>query len=141
MVHQSPRRNCSKISNLFALNLFFFYRSFTIPNDNECCICMDRQPNLVLPCTHKFCDECFQQWFVSFLEEKKFPVKSSCCLGLLKPRQRHPKHVHCVVKISTVIVDFYLPKHLNMIMLKRCLPNRFYHYPLIIKLVAMIVHQ
>jgi hypothetical protein len=39
-------------------------RSFTVPNDNECCICMDRQPNLVLPCTHKFCDECFQQWFV-----------------------------------------------------------------------------
>ena len=28
---------------------------------------MDRQPNLVLPCTHKFCDECFQQWLVSFL--------------------------------------------------------------------------
>ncbi|CAF0789518.1 unnamed protein product [Adineta ricciae] len=36
--------------------------SFNLPNDNECCICMDRQPNLVLPCTHKFCDECFQQW-------------------------------------------------------------------------------
>lgn len=45
--------------------LFFFYRSFLIPNDNECCICMDRQPNLVLPCTHKFCDECFHQWLVS----------------------------------------------------------------------------
>jgi len=36
--------------------------SFPIPNDNECCICLDRQPNLVLPCTHKFCDECFHQW-------------------------------------------------------------------------------
>lgn len=23
---------------------------------------MDRQPNLVLPCTHKFCDECFHEW-------------------------------------------------------------------------------
>lgn len=36
--------------------------SFNVPNDNECCICLDRQPNLVLPCTHKFCDECFRQW-------------------------------------------------------------------------------
>ncbi|CAM4763624.1 unnamed protein product [Rotaria magnacalcarata] len=36
--------------------------SFNVPNDNECCICMDRKPNLVLPCTHRFCDECFQQW-------------------------------------------------------------------------------
>ncbi|CAF0851276.1 unnamed protein product [Rotaria sp. Silwood1] len=36
--------------------------SFSLPNDNECCICMDRKPNLVLPCTHKFCDECFHQW-------------------------------------------------------------------------------
>lgn len=36
--------------------------SFTVPNDNECCICMDRQPNLVLPCTHKFCDQCFHEW-------------------------------------------------------------------------------
>ncbi|UJR23462.1 hypothetical protein I4U23_026464 [Adineta vaga] len=36
--------------------------SFNLPNDNECCICLDRQSNLVLPCTHKFCDECFQQW-------------------------------------------------------------------------------
>lgn len=44
----------------------FFSRSFTVPNDNECCICLDRQPNLVLPCTHKFCDECFQQWLVCF---------------------------------------------------------------------------
>ncbi len=42
--------------------MLFFYRSFPIPNDNECCICLDRQSNLVLPCTHKFCDECFHQW-------------------------------------------------------------------------------
>ncbi|CAF1005138.1 unnamed protein product [Adineta steineri] len=48
--------------------------SFTVPNDNECCICMDRQPNLVLPCTHKFCDECFQQW-----SSQTSPTSSQTC--------------------------------------------------------------
>ncbi|CAF0940011.1 unnamed protein product [Rotaria sordida] len=49
--------------------------SFSISNnDNECCICMDRKPNLVLPCTHKFCDECFHEW-----SSQTSPTSSQTC--------------------------------------------------------------
>ncbi|CAF2425535.1 unnamed protein product [Rotaria sp. Silwood2] len=48
--------------------------SFNAPNDNECCICMDRKPNLVLPCTHRFCDECFHQW-----SSQTSPTSSQTC--------------------------------------------------------------
>ncbi|CAF0745944.1 unnamed protein product [Didymodactylos carnosus] len=36
--------------------------SVQLPDANECCICMDRTANLLLPCTHQYCEECFQQW-------------------------------------------------------------------------------
>ena len=32
--------------------------------DNECVICMENEPNTVLSCTHAFCQECLDAWFV-----------------------------------------------------------------------------
>jgi Zinc finger, C3HC4 type (RING finger) len=32
---------------------------------NECSICMDRQPEVLLPCTHLFCCPCIEQWLTT----------------------------------------------------------------------------
>ncbi|CAF1069119.1 unnamed protein product [Rotaria magnacalcarata] len=50
--------------------------SLALLNDNECCICMDRQSNFVLSCTHAFCDDCVQR---SLVQENKATV-STCPL-------------------------------------------------------------
>ncbi|XP_023210678.1 RING finger protein 141-like [Centruroides sculpturatus] len=31
----------------------------------ECCICMDKKPNIMLPCTHCFCLPCIETWKAS----------------------------------------------------------------------------
>ncbi|GAB6018415.1 hypothetical protein CHUAL_000130 [Chamberlinius hualienensis] len=31
----------------------------------ECCICMERKPELILPCAHSYCVPCIEQWNVS----------------------------------------------------------------------------
>lgn len=32
---------------------------------NECCICLDRKPEILLPCTHTYCCPCIEQWNVT----------------------------------------------------------------------------
>ncbi|RZF48985.1 hypothetical protein LSTR_LSTR012468 [Laodelphax striatellus] len=41
-----------------------------VKNDNdqlqlECCICFERKPNTMLPCTHSYCKQCIEQWNVN----------------------------------------------------------------------------
>ena len=37
--------------------------SFTFDSEEDCCIiCLDRQPEVVLPCMHTFCTLCIEQW-------------------------------------------------------------------------------
>ena len=30
----------------------------------DCCICMERKPEVSLPCTHSYCLACIEQWYV-----------------------------------------------------------------------------
>ncbi|XP_064482360.1 RING finger protein 141-like [Ornithodoros turicata] len=34
-------------------------------NLEECCVCMERKPQVTLPCTHSYCLFCIEQWNVS----------------------------------------------------------------------------
>lgn len=31
----------------------------------ECCICFERRPDMLLPCTHAYCQTCIEQWAVN----------------------------------------------------------------------------
>lgn len=32
---------------------------------NECCICLERKPDILLPCAHPYCCPCIEQWNVN----------------------------------------------------------------------------
>lgn len=49
----SPERNPYSSTNASDNDIF-----------NECCICLDRKPEILLPCTHAYCCPCIEQWYV-----------------------------------------------------------------------------
>ncbi|XP_023339513.1 RING finger protein 141 [Eurytemora carolleeae] len=32
---------------------------------DECCVCLERKPDTILPCAHAYCTQCIQQWNVN----------------------------------------------------------------------------
>ena len=52
--------------------LFLGALSDVDPNSlDECCICLERKPDVILPCTHSYCLPCIEQWNV---DHKTCPV-------------------------------------------------------------------
>lgn len=43
---------------------FDFFRVGQQYDENECCICMERRSEIILPCTHQFCEGCIDTWWV-----------------------------------------------------------------------------
>ncbi|KAL1378998.1 hypothetical protein pipiens_015219 [Culex pipiens pipiens] len=41
------------------------------PDCNECCICLERKPEVSLPCAHSYCTPCIEQWNI---HQKKCPI-------------------------------------------------------------------
>lgn len=41
------------------------------PDTNECCICLERKPEVSLPCAHSYCTPCIEQWNI---HQKKCPI-------------------------------------------------------------------
>lgn len=40
-------------------------------DSNECCICLERKPEVSLPCAHSYCTPCIEQWNI---HQKKCPI-------------------------------------------------------------------
>lgn len=34
----------------------------SIDSQAECCICLERKPEVLLPCTHSYCTPCIEEW-------------------------------------------------------------------------------
>jgi len=67
----APSTSCSSTTNknipLKESRLFDMISSMTeIPNEDEiCCICMEEKTNVILACTHNFCETCIKEWKIS----------------------------------------------------------------------------
>lgn len=48
---------------------------FNFESDDDCCICMDRKPEVILACLHSYCTLCIEQW--NETGNKSCPVCSS----------------------------------------------------------------
>lgn len=35
-----------------------------VDGSTECCICLERQPEILLPCAHSYCTQCIEEWYV-----------------------------------------------------------------------------
>lgn len=47
----------------------------------ECSICLDRKPEVLLPCAHTFCCPCIEQWYVHVkFKSNPFPTLSLATL-------------------------------------------------------------
>ena len=59
---------CSKFSHtgpmeyydLFCVNCRAEHKSLEM--EEECCICMENVPKIILPCAHRFCERCVDAW-------------------------------------------------------------------------------
>lgn len=33
-----------------------------VDGQTECCICLERKPEVLLPCAHSYCTQCIEEW-------------------------------------------------------------------------------
>ncbi|XP_067949524.1 RING finger protein 141-like [Watersipora subatra] len=59
---------------------------FNPENDNECCICMERDCELILPCTHGYCEQCINHWSETSRNPRDRHRQNTCpiCRGPLQ---------------------------------------------------------
>lgn len=70
LINESLAADPSMSSNslLKESKLFDMIRSMSeqTPNDDDiCCICMEEKTNLILACTHNFCEKCINNWKIT----------------------------------------------------------------------------
>lgn len=51
-------------ANLTASTIFNNIGASSSDTNTECCICLERKPDILLPCAHSYCNDCIEEWFV-----------------------------------------------------------------------------